>query len=71
MTNAIYILQTLMEKSFASTRKAYQSFIDYTNIQGIGIVQYNEIITQLTQLKKGGKNLCVIKNRQTLVASNA
>ena len=58
-TNAKYILGTFIEQALEEQKEVYVYFIDYT--KSFDRAQYDEIITQLTQLKMKS-DLRVTKN---------
>ena len=52
-TNAIYTIRTIIERALEVQKRIYLCFTDYTKV--FDRVPYDEIITQLTQLKIDGK----------------
>ena len=52
----------IIEQVLKAQKEAYLCFIDF--IMVFDRVRYDEITTQLTQLKIDGENLCVIKKHK-------
>ncbi|GFO02707.1 endonuclease-reverse transcriptase [Plakobranchus ocellatus] len=61
ISNAIYILQTLIERALEVQKDVYLCFIDYT--KAFDRVRHDEIITELKQFNIDGKDLRIIKTK--------
>ncbi|GFO23899.1 endonuclease-reverse transcriptase [Plakobranchus ocellatus] len=59
ISNAMYILRTLIERALEVQKDVYLCFIEYT--KAFDKVRHDEIITELKQLNINGKDLRIIK----------